>query len=70
MTIIVRDIDNSGFHRLKKRPYGLLAHVPNSICESVAMNRKKESWGKEKVQNRNSQTTTRFAEIQLSEREN
>jgi hypothetical protein len=70
MTIIVRDIHNSGFHRLKKRPYGLLAHVPNSICELVAMNRKKESWGKEKVQNRNSQTTTRFAEIQLSEREN
>jgi hypothetical protein len=54
MTIIVRDIDNSGFHRLKKRPYGFLAHVPNSICELVAMNRKKESWGKEKVQNRNS----------------
>lgn len=49
MTIIVRDIHNSGFHRLKKRPYGLLAHVPNSICELVTMNRKKESWGKEKV---------------------
>lgn len=49
MTIIVRDIHNSGFQRLKKRPYGLLAHVPNSICELVTMNRKKESWGKEKV---------------------
>ncbi len=70
MTFMVRDIDYSGFHRLKKRPYGLLAHVPNSICELVAMNRKKESWGKEKVQNGTSQTTTRFAEIQLSEREN